>query len=40
MESFYIGEAMERDGTGLSRAARWRLCDVKDSCGCAAICEG
>ena len=22
------------------RAARWRLCDAKDSCGCATICEG
>ena len=39
LESFYIGEAMERDETGLSGATCWRLCDAKNSCGCAAICE-
>ena len=34
-EGFYIGEAMERDGTG-SSCVLW----CQNSCGCATICEG
>jgi len=28
------------DERGLVRAACWELCDGKDSCGCAPLCEG
>ena len=33
VEGLYNGEAMERDGTGMDRTVRWRLCNAKDSCG-------
>jgi len=29
-----------RDETGLVRAARWRVCDAKDSCSCASTRAG
>ena len=31
VKRFYIDEATERDETGLVRAARWRLCDTRES---------
>jgi len=35
VEGIHMGEG--RDETG---AARWRLCDARDSCGCAPLYEG
>ena len=39
VEGFHIAKAAERDGTGLVRTVRLRLCDAKDSCGtvCPAL---
>ena len=31
VKRFYIDEATERDETDLVRAARWRLCDTRES---------
>ena len=31
VKRFYIDEATGRDETGLVRAARWRLCDTRES---------
>jgi len=30
----------EEDGTDVVRAACWKLCDAKDLCGSAPLCEG
>ena len=38
VEEFQMDEG--EDGTGLVRAACWKLCDAKDSCGSAPRCEG
>ena len=38
VEGFKMGEG--EDGTDVARAACWKLCDAKDSCGSAPLCEG
>ena len=38
MEGFQMDEG--EDGTDVVRAACWKLCDAKDSCGSAPLCEG
>jgi len=38
VEGFKMGEG--EDGTDVVRAACWKLCDAKDSCGSAPLCEG
>jgi len=37
VEGIYMGEG--GDETSLTRAVCWRLCDAKDSCGCAPLYE-
>ena len=38
MEGFQMDEG--EDGTDMVRAACWKLCDAKDLCGSAPLCEG
>jgi len=38
VEGFQMSEG--EDGTAMVRAARWKLCDAKDSCGSAPLCKG
>jgi len=38
VEEFQMGAG--EDGTDVVRAVRWKLCNAKDSCGSAPICEG
>ena len=37
-EGFQMDEG--EDGTDVVRAGCWKLCDAKDSCGSAPLCEG
>ena len=38
VEGFQMDEG--EDGTDVVRAGCWKLCDAKDSCGSAPLCEG
>jgi len=38
VEGFQMDEG--EDGTDMVRAACWKLCDAKDLCGSAPLCEG
>jgi len=38
VEGFQMDEG--EDGTDVVRAACWKLCDARDSCGSAPLCEG
>jgi len=38
VEGFQMDE--REDGTDVVRAACWKLCDAKDLCGSASLCEG